>query len=48
MTLQSDQGSNLMTKLFEEVIHQLGIEQVGLGLISSSAYHPESHSVVER
>ena len=42
ITLQSDQGSNLMAKLFKEVIHQL-IEQV-----SSSAYHAESQGAVER
>ena len=43
MTLQSDQGTNLMATLFEEAVHQLGIEQV-----SSSAYHTESQGAVER
>ena len=32
-----------MAKLFQEVIHQLGIEQV-----SASAYHAQSQGAVER
>ena len=35
-SIQSDQGSNFMSGLFQQVVHQLGIQQ-----IKSSAYHPE-------
>lgn len=35
--IQSDQGSNCMSGLFQQVMHELGIKQY-----KSSAYHPES------
>jgi len=35
--LQSDQGSNFMSGIFQQVMHQLGITQCKL-----SAYHPQS------
>ena len=35
--IQSDQGSNFMSSLMQQVTHQLGIKQC-----KSSAYHPES------
>ena len=41
--VQSDQGSNFMSKVFQQVLYQLGIEQV-----KSSAYHPESQGALER
>ena len=40
--MQSDQGSNFMSRLFKEVMRELGIEQC-----TSSAYHPESQGVIE-
>ncbi|XP_077977779.1 uncharacterized protein LOC144433347 [Glandiceps talaboti] len=42
-SVQSDQGSNFMSNLFQQVLHQLGIEQY-----KSSAYHPESQGALER
>ena len=36
-SIQSDQGSNCTSGLFQEVMYELGIEQY-----TSSAYHPES------
>ena len=42
-TVQSDQGSNFMSKVFKQVLQQLGIEHV-----TSSAYHPESQGALER
>ena len=42
-TVQSDQGSNFMSKVFKQVLGQLGIEHV-----TSSAYHPESQGALER
>ncbi|XP_063963929.1 uncharacterized protein LOC135156194 [Lytechinus pictus] len=42
-TVQSDQGSNFMSKVFKQVLGQLGIEHV-----VSSAYHPESQGALER
>ena len=42
-SIQSDQGSNFMSKLFQQVMHQLGITQY-----KSSAYHPESQGALER
>ena len=42
-SIQSDQGSNFMSGLFQQVMDQLGIAQY-----SSSAYHPESQGALER
>ena len=41
--IQSDQGSNFMSGLFQQVMNQLGIQQ-----FKSSAYHPESQGALER
>ncbi|KAK3106890.1 hypothetical protein FSP39_002127 [Pinctada imbricata] len=41
--IQSDQGSNVMSGLFQQVMHELGIRQY-----KSSAYHPESQGALER
>jgi hypothetical protein len=41
--LQSDNGSNFIAKVFEQVMDQLGIKHV-----KSSPYHPESQGVLER
>ena len=41
--IQSDQGTNFMSGLFQQVVHQLGAKQ-----IKSSAYHPESQGALER
>ena len=42
-SIQSDQGSNFMSGLFQQVMHELGISQY-----KSSAYHPESQGALER
>ena len=42
-SVQSDQGSNFMSGVFEQVMHELGIKQY-----RSSAYHPESQGAFER
>ena len=42
-SIQSDQGSNFMSGLFQQVVYQLGIAQY-----RSSAYHPESQGALER
>ena len=42
-SLQSDQGSNFMSGLMQQVMTQLGIKQY-----RSSAYHPESQGALER
>ena len=42
-SIQSDQGSNFMSGIFQQVMHDLGIEQY-----RSSAYHPESQGSLER
>ena len=42
-SVQSDQGSNFMSGIFQQVMHELGIKQYG-----SSAYHPESQGALER
>lgn len=42
-TVQSDQGSNFMSKIFKQVLDQLGISHC-----HSSAYHPESQGALER
>lgn len=41
--VQSDQGSNFTSKVFEEDIFRLGVEQ-----ILSTSYHPQSQGVLER
>ena len=41
--IQSDQRSNFMSGLFQQVVFQLGAKQ-----IKSSAYHPESQGALER
>jgi hypothetical protein len=41
--VQSDQGSNFTSGLFQQVMSQMGIEQR-----LSSAYHPQSQGVLER
>ena len=42
-SVQSDQGSNFMSGIFQQVMHELGIKQY-----NSSAYHPESQGALER
>ena len=42
-SIQSDQGSNFMSGIFQQVIYELKIKQ-----FSSSAYHPESQGALER
>ena len=42
-SVQSDQGSNFMSCVFQQVMHELGIKQY-----RSSAYHPESQGALER
>ena len=42
-SVQSDQGSNFMSRTFQQVMKELGIEQC-----RSSAYHPESQGALER
>ena len=42
-SIQSDQGSNFMSGIFQEVMCELEIEQY-----VSSAYHPESQGALER
>ena len=42
-SIQSDQGSNFMSNVFQQVVHELGIKQY-----KSSAYHPESQGALER
>ena len=39
-SVQSDQGSNFMLGIFQQVMHELGIKQY-----KSSAYHPESQGL---
>ena len=41
--IQSDQGSNFMSGLFQQVMHELGVRQY-----KSTAYHPESQGALER
>lgn len=41
--IQSDQGSNFMSKIFSQVMAQLGVQHR-----TSSAYHPESQGALER
>ena len=42
-SVRSDQGSNFMSGIFQQVMHELGIKQY-----RSSAYHPESQGALER
>ena len=42
-SVQSDQGSNFKSGIFQQVMHELGIKQY-----RSSAYHPESQGALER
>ncbi|CAB4033082.1 Transposon Ty3-I Gag-Pol poly [Paramuricea clavata] len=42
-SIQSDQGSNFTSGLFQQIMHELGIKQY-----TSSAYHPESQGALER
>ena len=42
MSIQSDQGSNFMSGLMQQVLHELGVRQ-----FKSSAYHPESQGAIE-
>ena len=41
--VQSDQGTNFMSNVFQEMMYQLGIQQ-----LKSSAYHPQSQGALER
>ncbi|KAL2095752.1 hypothetical protein ACEWY4_007900 [Coilia grayii] len=41
--IQSDRGSNFVSGVFQDVLCELGIEQV-----TSSAYHPQSQGAIER
>ena len=41
--IQSDQGTNFMSKIFQQVTYQLGIKQ-----LKSTAYHPQSQGALER
>ena len=43
MPLEVDQGTNFMSKLFEESLREFGIAHV-----VSSAYHPQSQGALER
>ena len=42
-SIQSDQGSNFMSGIFQQVMHELQIKQY-----KSTAYHPESQGALER
>ena len=42
-SVQSDQGSNFMSGIFQQVMHELDIKQY-----TSSAYYPESQGALER
>ena len=42
-SIQSDQGTNFMSSIFQQVMYELGIHQY-----RSSAYHPESQGALER
>ena len=41
--IQSDQGSNFLSGIFQQVMYELDIKQY-----TSSAYHPQSHGALER
>ena len=42
-SIQSDQGSNFMSGVFQQVMYELGVTQY-----KSSAYHPQSQGALER
>ena len=42
-SIQSDQGTNFMSSLFQPAMYQLDIKQ-----IKSSAYHPKLQAALER
>ena len=42
-SVQSDQGSNFMSGIFQQDMHELGIKQY-----KSVAYHPKSQGALER
>ena len=42
-SIQSDQGSNFLSGVFQQVMYELGIKQY-----TSSAYHPQSQGALER
>lgn len=42
-SIQSDQGSNFMSAVFQQVMYELGVTQY-----KSSAYHPQSQGALER
>ena len=42
-SVQSDQGSNFMSGIFQQVMHELGITQ-----FKSSPYHPKSQGALEK
>ena len=42
-SIQSNQGTNFMSSLFQQAMYQLGIKQ-----IKSSACHPKSQAALER
>jgi len=42
-SIQSDQGTNFMSGVFQQIMHQLNITQC-----KSSAYHPQSQGAIER
>ena len=42
-SIQSDQGTNFISSLFQQAMYQLDIKQ-----IKSSAYHPKSQGALER
>ncbi len=42
--IQSDQGSNFTTVIFQQVMHQLGSKQVH---VLTSAYHPQSQGAFD-
>ena len=42
-SIQSDQGTNFMSGIFQQVMYELGIKQY-----KSSAYHPQSQGALER
>ena len=42
-SVQSDQSSNFMSGIFQQVMHVLGMNQY-----TSSAYHPESQGALEK
>ena len=42
-SIQSDQGSNFLSGVFQQVMYELGIKQY-----TSSAYHPQSQGALKR